>query len=180
MTTPKDPQEYVNDAKAAYEAEEYTQAAAGFEAAQNAFEAAGDLLNAAEMANNRSVALLKSGDASAALACLENTDLVFAQAGDVERQAKAIGNQATALDELHRYDEALAKYQQSVELFKQINQNDMAALVLKRISNMQYRTKRRAEAMSTMVDALNLQPKLSLQDRILKWLMKIVSRLSAR
>lgn len=180
MTTPKNPQEYVNDAKAAYEAEEYAQAAAGFEAAQKAFEASGDLLNAAEMANNRSVTLLKSGDAAAALACLDNTDLVFAQAGDIERQAKAIGNQATALDELHRYDEALAKYQQSVDLFKQINQNDMAALVLKRISNMQYRTKRRAEAMSTMVDALNLQPKLSLQDRILKWLMKIVSRLSAR
>lgn len=59
MTTHTPTQELVNEAKAAYEAEEYVHAAEGFLAAQQAFENAGDLLNAAEMANNRSVTLLK-------------------------------------------------------------------------------------------------------------------------
>lgn len=180
MNPPKTPQELANDAKAAYEAEEYAQAEAAFKAAQAAYTEAGDPLNAAEMANNLSVTLLKAGNPAAALQCIENTDQVFAQAGDLDRQAKALGNQATALDELKRYDEAMTRYQQSVEVFKQIGQNDMAALVLKRISNMQYRTHNRAAAMSTMLDALNLQSRLSLQDRILKGLMKIVSRLTAR
>ncbi len=180
MTTPQNIEQLIAEAKAAYEAEEYSQAITGFEAAEQALKANGDLLNAAEMANNRSVALLKSSKPADALACIESTDQVFAQAGDPKRQAMALGNQATALEELGRTDDALAKYHQSVDIFKQIGESDMAALVLKRISSMQYRVKDRAAAMSTMVDALNLQSKLGLQDRILKWLLGIVGKMSAR
>ena len=60
MTEPTTPQEMIAQAKSAYEAEEFTQAAAAFAAAQQAYTAANDPLNAAEMANNRSVADRKS------------------------------------------------------------------------------------------------------------------------
>ena len=118
MTTPQNIEQLIAEAKAAYEAEEYSQAITGFEAAEQALKANGDLLNAAEMANNRSVALLKSSKPADALACIESTDQVFAQAGDPKRQAMALGNQATALEELGRTDDALAKYHQSVDIFK--------------------------------------------------------------
>ncbi len=171
-------QEQITQAKAAYEAEEFTQAAAAFKSAQTAYLQANDPLNAAEMANNCSVALLKAGNAQAALDAVLGTPEIFAQANDPRRQAMALGNQASALDDLKKYEEALSIYQQSASIFQQLGERDLHALVLKRISNMQFRNKRRAEAMSTMVDALNAQTRLDLKDRFLLWLLRLVGKLS--
>ncbi len=175
-----DLQTLIKQAKEAYEAEEYLQAAQGFEAAAHASELSGDVLNAAEMQNNRSVALLKARNPEAALESARGTDLVFAQAGDLRRQGMALGNQAAALDDLRRDEESIATYQQSAALFEQAGEKDMRALVLRRVSALQYRQKNTPAALSTMLDALNCQTRLSLQDRILKGLLKIVARLSTR
>ncbi|HNZ13738.1 MAG TPA: hypothetical protein PLA25_11115 [Anaerolineaceae bacterium] len=175
-----DLQTLIKQAKEAYEAEEYLQAAQGFEAAAHASELSGDALNAAEMQNNRSVALLKARNPEAALEAARGTDLIFAQAGDLRRQGMALGNQAAALDDLRRDEESIAAYQQSAALFEQAGEKDMRALVLRRVSAIHYRQKNTPAALSTMLDALNCQTRLSLQDRILKGLLKIVARLSTR
>ncbi|HNT55061.1 MAG TPA: hypothetical protein PKG95_10145 [Anaerolineaceae bacterium] len=175
-----DLQTLIKQAQEAYEAEEYLQAAQGFEAAAHASELAGDALNAAEMQNNRSVALLKARNAAAALEAARGTELVFAQAGDLRRQAIAVGNQAAALDDLRQDEEAAAAYRESAALFEQAGEKDLRALVLRRISAILYRQKNTPAALSTMLDALNCQTRLSLQDRILKGLLKIVARLSTR
>ncbi len=99
-------------AEEAYNAGRYPEAAGLFEQASRQYSEGGDAVKAAEMANNRSVALLQAGDAQGALEAAQGTEQVFAQAGDARRRALAIGNQAAALEALNRLNEALARYQE--------------------------------------------------------------------
>ena len=90
MTDPSSPQELARHARISYEAGNYLQAANLFEAVSTSLRSAGDLLGAAEMDNNRSVALLKTGNAQAALSVSQGTEIIFSQAGDLQRQAMGL------------------------------------------------------------------------------------------
>lgn len=177
MTLNADPQKSIHEADAAYQGADYALAASKYAAAQQAYSAAGDALMAAEMANNASVALLKAGNPSAALAACEQTDLVFAQAGDIRRQAVALSNQATALEALKRNEQALELYQRASDLLKQINETEMRAFVLKSMSFLQFRSGKKFDAMATMRIALDTQRKLTPRERLLKWLLGVVFKL---
>lgn len=168
------------EARKAYEEEEYEQAAIGFSEAQTAYQANGDALMAAEMANNSSVAFLKAGKAQQAYDCANLTDRVFAEAGDRRREAIALGNQAAALDGLKKKSEALQLYQRSAEIFKELGDNEMRAYVLQSISAIQLGQGKRIEALISMEAALENKPKLSLRERFLRWLLGIVSKLMNR
>ena len=64
---------------------DYSQAANLFATASIAMRtSAGDVLGSAEMDNNRSVALLKAGNAKAALSASQGTEILFSQAGDLQ------------------------------------------------------------------------------------------------
>ena len=93
------PRQLDQEGQREYQAGRYLEAAAVFERAAAGFTAAGDALQAAEAANNRSVALLKGGDAAGALKAAEGTDGIFAAARDLKRQGMACANQAAALQE---------------------------------------------------------------------------------
>jgi tetratricopeptide (TPR) repeat protein len=160
-------------AEASYHAGHFPEAAGLFEQAARQYTEEGDVVKAAEMANNRSVALLQSGDAKGALEAAQGTDQVFAQAGEVRRQALAIGNQAAGLEALNRLDEALARYRESSDLLKQVGDEESRVPVLKAISALQIRTGHQFEALASMDAALNNQKKLSLQERFLKKLLDI-------
>ena len=85
--------------------QEYTKgelvAAAGFFAqAAQAYSSAQDELNAAEMKNNQSVALLKAGKAREALSATDGTEAVFQKAGDLKRQGIAIAKLITSSRDL--------------------------------------------------------------------------------
>jgi hypothetical protein len=69
------------------------------------------------MMNNLSVALLKLGRGQAALDAALGTEQVFAGAHDLRREGMAYGNQAAALEALKRWDDALAAYDRSAQLF---------------------------------------------------------------
>jgi tetratricopeptide (TPR) repeat protein len=69
-----------------------------------------DELNAAEMKNNESVALLQAGKAKEALQATDGTEEVFQKAGDIKRQGIAVSNRAAALEGLKKWKEALAEY----------------------------------------------------------------------
>ena len=133
----------------------------------------GDRLRAAELSNNRSVALLQAGDASGALRAAEGTDVVFAQFGDTRRQALALGNQAAALDALGETGKALDLYTRCSDLLKQAGDNESRAAVLKSISALQVRTGRHLEALASMDAALNNQPRRTVKERFLKKLLDI-------
>ncbi len=176
MTVPSG-QDLTSQGEKAYKAGQYAQAADHYAEAMRMFTAAGDHLKAAEMANNRSVALLQAGRPEEAFAAAEGTDAVFAQAGDTYRQALSIGNQAAALEALDRPEEALKHYWECSNLLKQIGEKEYRATVLKSISALQIRTGHQFEALASMDAALENQKKLSVQERFLKKLLDIPMRM---
>lgn len=174
------PEQLVLQAKDLYEQEEYLEAAGVFGGAAESYRAAGDALMAAEMVNNRSVALLMAGEAEEALAAVGDTPTVFAESGDVRRQALALGNRAAALAKLNRKEEAEQTYWDSARLLGEIGENDLRASVLQAISRLQLGGGRYMEALSSMESGLEQTGRLSFSQRILKRLIGIPKKLINR
>jgi tetratricopeptide (TPR) repeat protein len=154
--------------KSAYQKGKFSEAAGYFEAACVGYQAAGDSLSAAEMANNTSVALLKAGDYQGALDAVEGTDTVFESAGDVRKQAMAIGNYAAALESLHRIDEAVLMYEKADGLFKEIGEHELRAPILQSLSSLQFKSGRSFEGLANLNAGFEEGGKTSLRRRLLK------------
>lgn len=171
------PSKPVNDliaqAEKAYHSGKFADAAGLFHQSALRCTEEGEALKAAELENNRSVALLQSGNAQAALEAAQGTEQVFFQAGDTRRQGLALGNQAAALDALGLSKEALDLYVKCADLLKQAGDKESRATVLKSISALQVRTGHQLEALASMNAALENEPKLSVKERFLKKLLKI-------
>ena len=166
-------QSIARQAETAFQSRQYERAAQLFDEAACSFTAAGDVLSAAEMNSNRSVALLQAGDPREALQAAQGLERVFALAGDTRKQALALGNEAAALDALNQHKVALEKYQQCAELLKQVGDHESRALVLKSISQIQLRTGHHLEALASMDAAIDNRKRPSLTERALKKLIKI-------
>lgn len=177
MTISPATQQIITQANDAYQAQDFQLAAQKFASAEETYRQSGDALMAAEMANNRSVALLKNGSSEAAFQAARGTDQLFAQAGDTRRQAIALSNQAAALEALKKYDDALGLYRQAADLLKSAGDDEMRGIILKNISLIQFRHQDRFSALASMKSALDAQKHLSLRDRVLKWLLGIVFRM---
>ena len=169
----KDIKQLVDEAKQAYDKGEYKQAAIIFERAAQSYQAQENLLLAAEMANNQSVALLQAKDPEAALEAVRGTEEVFQQAGEVVKQAIAIGNRAAALESLSRFEEAEAAYQRSADLLKENGEMDLYAHVMKTLSAVQIRQGKQLEALANMQAGMERLEKPSFKQRLLKKLLKI-------
>ena len=173
MPPPIDIQQLVQKGKQEYASRSYQTAAQAFESAAQAFNSQGDPLSAAEMNNNRSVALLKAGKFQQALDAALGTDLVFAQADDKKRQAMALGNQAAALEELKRLDEALDLYQRSAELFAGIGEGDLRSTVLKSAAAIELKRGRLMGSGMKMIGSLEAKDRPSILDRIMKFILRL-------
>ncbi|HWQ47010.1 MAG TPA: hypothetical protein VN376_09090 [Longilinea sp.] len=176
-TPPNDSTVLQEEARRAYETEEYALAAERYTLAADSLRKNKDNVTAAEMANNAAVAWLQAKHADKALACLQGTPEIFGSANDKRRQAMAFGNTGTALEELKRLPEALECFENSSTIFKEIGEKDMRAEVLRRISSLQVRTGKRLDAIVSMQAALQSKTKLSLKDHILKGLFNILFKL---
>ncbi len=170
------PEQLAQEGQKKYQNGDYLAAAQSFEGAASGYRDQDDPLNAAEMENNRSVALLQAKDAPGALQAALDTDKVFAAAGDKRRQALALGNQAAALAALNRLDEAEAAYIQSGDLLKELGETDLRASVMQSLSQIQLRTGRQLEALATMQAGVTGVKKPSLRQRFLKRLLEIPSK----
>lgn len=131
-------------------------------------------LLAAESKNNLSVALLQAGKAQEALDAALDTDKVFERAGDVKRQAMAVGNQAAALEGLHRYDEAIEKYERSAELFATAREGDMRALVLKSAAALKLKTGKITESAFKMMGSVDAKDNPTFFERIMKFFLRFI------
>ncbi len=145
----------------------FEQAAEGFTSAQNS-------LMAAEMKNNVSVALVQLERYQEALHAALNTDVVFAAANDIKREAMALGNQAAALDGLRRYDEAIAKYERSADLFGQAGEGDLRAMVSKSAAAIKLKTGKITESAFKMMGALEAKDTPSIFERILRFFLRLI------
>ncbi|OIN92041.1 MAG: hypothetical protein AUJ21_07100 [Anaerolineae bacterium CG1_02_58_13] len=171
--TEKEPHQLEEEGKRAFAAGRYAEAARLFDEASRGFTLGGDHLRAAEMDNNRSVALLKGDQPGPALDAARGTDKIFESHADVKKQAMALGNQAAALEALKRFDEALPLYERAAELFEQAGDKDMRALVLKSVAAIRLKQGKLSQAGMEMLGSLGAVEKPNLLQRILKFILRL-------
>lgn len=168
----KEPHQLAEEGKRAFAAGRYAEAARLFEEASRGYTLGRDGLHAAEMDNNRSVALLKNNQPQQALDAAAGTDKIFESFADVSKQAMALGNQASALEALKRLDEALPLYERAAELFDKAGEKDMRALVLKSVAAIRLKQGKLSEAGMEMLGSLGAVEKPTLWQRFLKFLLR--------
>jgi tetratricopeptide (TPR) repeat protein len=168
-----EPQQLAEQGKQAFAAKEFDQAASFFTEAASAFETLGDTLNAAEMKNNLSVALLQSGNAKAAYDAAAGTDEIFARLGDVKLQAMAFGNQAVALEALKKLDQALEAYERSAALFAEAGESEMRSIVLQSAAALKLRRGKMVDSAISMIGSVESTQKPNLLQRFLRFLIRI-------
>ena len=171
--TEKEPHQLEEEGKRAFAAGRYAEAARLFDEASRGFTLGRDDLRAAEMDNNRSVALLKHNQPGPALDATRGTDKIFESHADVKKQAMALGNQAAALEALKRYEEALPLYERAAELFEQTGDKDMRALVLKSVAAIRLKQGKLSQAGMEMLGSLGAVEKPNLLQRILKFILRL-------
>lgn len=168
-----DPKQLATQASQFYQEGDFKQAASLFAEAAQAYQAAGNLLDSAEMRNNQSVALLQDDDAEGALQAVLGTDAIFAEAGDVRRQGLAAGNEAAALEELKRLDQAVERYQASADLLEQAGEDQMRALVLQSVAWILIRRGKLFEGLFAMNSGLRGVKNPTLKQKILRAILKL-------
>jgi tetratricopeptide (TPR) repeat protein len=164
------------DGKQAFQEGRYEPAVQNFQEAADGYAALNDKVNAAEMKNNLSVALLKLGRGQAALDAVLGTEHVFAQANDLRREGMAYGNQAAALEALQHWDDALAAYERSAELFQEAGDGDLRSMVLKSAAAIKLRRGKVTESAFKMIGSLDAKEKPSIFERFLRWILHVIQR----
>jgi tetratricopeptide (TPR) repeat protein len=167
------PHTLAEDGKKEYAKNNFKAAAGLFAQAAQAYTSVQDELNAAEMKNNESVALLQAGNAKGALQATDGTEAIFQKAGDIKRQGVAVSNRAAALEELKKWQEALAEYDRAASLFEQAGEGDMHSIVRKAAANLNLKHGRIGHSQMDVYDSLRLVEKPTFTQRIMKWLMRI-------
>ncbi len=167
------PTSLASQGKQEYEKKNYAAAAELFSQAAQAYAAAKDELNAAEMKNNQSVALLQAGKAKEALQATDGTETVFQEAGDLKRQGVAVANRAAALEGLKKWSEALSEYDRAASILEQAGEGDMHSTVRKAAANLNLKLGRVTNSQMDVFDSLRLAEKPTLTQRIMKFLLRI-------
>ena len=161
------------DGKQEYGKGNFKAAAEIFSQAAQAYTSIQDALNAAEMKNNESVALLQAGKAKESLQATDGTEQVFQKAGDIKRQGIAVSNRAAALEGLKKWQEALAEYDRAASLFEQAGEGDMHSIVRKAAANLNLKRGHVMDSQMDVYDSLRLVEKPTFTQRIMKFLMRI-------
>ena len=161
------------DGKKEYQKGNFKAAAGLFSKAAQAYATASDELNAAEMKNNESVALLQAGKAREALDATAGTEELFQKAGDIKRQGIAVSNRAAALEGMKKWQEALAEYDRAAALFEQAGEGDMHSIVRKAAANINLKRGRLTDSQMDVYDSMRLVEKPTFTQRIMKFLMRI-------
>jgi tetratricopeptide (TPR) repeat protein len=167
------PAPFAETGKKEYERGNYSAAADLFAQAARAYVSVRDELNAAEMKNNQSVALLQAGKAKEALQATEGTEQVFESAGDLKRQGIAVSNRAAALEGLRQWGEALSEYDRAASLFEKAGEGDMHSTVRKAQANLNLKRGRITASQFDVYDSLRLVEKPTLVQRIMKFLIRM-------
>ena len=169
-----EPAQIADQGKQAFESKNFIEAAELFRQAAEGFTADNSALMAAEMMNNMSVALLQAGKAREALNAALGTDQIFAEAKDIKRQGMAVGNQAAALEGLNRYDEAIAAFERSAELFAQAGEGDLRSMVMKSAAAIKLKTGKITDSAFKMMGSLDVKENPSFFERILKFFLRFI------
>ncbi|HMU92250.1 MAG TPA: hypothetical protein PKE35_01415 [Anaerolineales bacterium] len=169
-----EPAQLAEQGKQAFRNKQFDESAELFRQAAEGFSLGRNGLLAAEMKNNMSVALLQAGKAQESLDAALGTDLVFAGAKDIKSQGMALGNQAAALEALNRFDEAIAAYERSAELFAEVGEGDLRAMVMKSAAAIKLKTGKVTESAFKMMGSLDAKDNPGFFERILKFFLRFI------
>ncbi len=137
-----------NNADGVYQEGDFENAARLYGEAASVFQAQGNVIAAAEMKNNQSVSYLQDKKAQLAYDAAAGTADVFAAVGDFRRQGYAFANQATPLQSLNRFDQAIEKYLQAAEAFKQADEDQLRFSVMLAVAGIYLRRWKISEALN--------------------------------
>lgn len=165
----------VADANRSYQTGDFQGAARLFAEAAFAFQNQNLPLDAAEMKNNQSVALLQANDAPASFAAAQNTPEVFATAGDFRREGMAYGNLAMALSAMGRVDEAIGNYDKAANALEKAGEDQMRASVMQAMAGVQLKKGKIMQALVTMQIGLAGVKHPTLKQKILRGLLRFRS-----
>jgi tetratricopeptide (TPR) repeat protein len=168
-----DIQDMVTNAIRAYQEADYKNAAGLFNEAASAFQTQGNDLDAAEMKNNQSVALLQAGDAQGSFDAAHGTAQIFFVNGDFRRQGMALGNEATALNGLGRLDDAAQNYRLAAEALEKAGEDQLRASVMQALAGIQLRKGKIMEALLSMQLGLSGVKHPTLKQKILRGLLRL-------
>jgi tetratricopeptide (TPR) repeat protein len=166
------PSQLNDQGKESFQNADFDEAVTLFRQAAEGYALANDEPSAAEARNNLSVAFLQAGKPQEALDAALGTDKLFEGIKDIKRQAMSLGNQAAALEALNRYEEAIAAYERSAELFAQVDEGDMRAMVLKSSAAIKLKTGKVSESALKMIGSLEAKKNPSLFERIMKFFLR--------
>jgi len=160
----------------AYNNKQFEDAIQGFQTCLTYFEGAGDELAVAEARNNLSVTHLAMKQEQLAYDEVKGTDESFARLGDRKRHGMAVANMAAALEALGRKEEALALYEQVLDIFKEIGEKEMRTSILRRVSDLQLKTKRGYQAIASLEAAYDQKEKPKLKDSFFSKLLSAIRK----
>lgn len=169
-----DPSQLNEKGKESFQNADFDESVDFFRQAAEGYALAKDEAAAAETKNNMSVALLQTGKPQEALDAALGTDQLFGSIKDIKRQAMALGNQAAAFEALNRYDEAVSAYERSAELFAQVDEGDMRAMVLKSSAAIKLKTGKITESAFKMMGSLEAKKNLGFFERIMKFFLRYI------
>jgi uncharacterized protein HemY len=158
----------------AYQEGDFQQAARLFGEAAAEFYALGNELDAAEMKNNQSVALLQAGDAGGAYTSAHDTARIFSGAGDGRREGMAFGNEATALTTLGRLDDAIQSYRFAADALEKAGEDQLRASVMQALAGIQLRQGKVMEALLSMKIGIAGVKQPTLKQKILRALLRFL------
>jgi len=169
-----DPAQLEAQGKHAFADKNFGQAAELFRQAAEGYTLANSGTSAAEMMNNVSVALLQAGKPKESLDAVLGTEKIFEDAKDIKRQAMALGNIAAALEALNRPDEAIEKYELSADLFRQANEGDLRAMVMKSAAALKLKSGKVADSAFKMMGSLEAKENVGFFERILRFFLRFI------
>lgn len=158
----------------AYNKKQFEDAIEGFKTCLTFFEDIGDELGVAEARNNLSVTHLAMKQPQLAYDEVLGTEEVFARFEDRKRHGMALANTAAALEALGEKEKALALYEQVLDIFKEIGEKEMRASILRRVSDLQLKTKRGYQAIASLESAYDQKDKPALKDSFFKNILKTI------
>jgi len=180
MTEFSGPAEMETAAMRAYHNGRFDEAIQLFASAEVSLRSAGDKKKAAEMANNRSVALLQVHRPREALEAVEATPAVFEKHGDRLLTGQAYGNIAAAHEELGHLEQARDAYRTCADVLGSLGASEQQAVALQGLSRVQLRLGQPLPAVAAMEAGLDAHPSKGIRQRFLRRLLQIPRRLMGR
>lgn len=177
MTTPtSDPDDRERRGLEAYRQGRLAEAVEHLHAALAGYRSRADSFRAAEIANNLSVILLKSGQPRQALEALQGTAAAFEAAGDALRHAQALGNEASAREATGDLDEAERLYRAALVFFRGSGNREAEAQTWQALAALLLRRGRPLEAASSVEAGLAASPPRSGPRRWIRSVLSLLAR----